>query len=99
MIRVEITSDALSDLEDGFWFYESQESGLGDYFISCLRADIDRLKISGGMHRQVHLDYRRLLGTIFPFGIFYTFEDDTATVWAVVDCRRDPDWILKHLDS
>ena len=59
MIKVRISGDALNDLADGFWFYEVQELGLGDYFSSCLRADIDRLKVSGGVHRRIYLDYRR----------------------------------------
>jgi len=46
MIQVRISSDALDDLEDGFQFYELQEPGLGDYFISQLRADIDGLRIT-----------------------------------------------------
>jgi len=99
MIQVEISGDAFDDLGDGFWFYESQETGLGDYFSSCLRADIDRLKISGGIHRCVYRDYRRLLSNVFPYAVFYTFEKDTATVWAVIDCRRDLDWIRRHLDK
>jgi hypothetical protein len=41
MIQVRISSDALEDLEDGFQFYELQEPGLGDFFLSQLRADID----------------------------------------------------------
>ena len=48
MIQVRISSDALDDLEDGFQFYELQEPGLGDYFLSQLRADIDGLKINQG---------------------------------------------------
>lgn len=39
MIQVSISSDALDDLNDGFRFYEVQERGLGDYFLSQLRAD------------------------------------------------------------
>ena len=99
MIRVEISSDAFADLDDGFWFYEAQETGLGDYFASCLRADIEGLKISGGIHRRIYRDYHRLLSKVFPYGIFYTFEAGTASVWAVIDCRRDPDWIRRHLDK
>jgi hypothetical protein len=40
MIRVQISGDALDDLNEGFWFYEAQEPGLGDYFLTQLRADI-----------------------------------------------------------
>ncbi len=43
MIRVQISEDALQDLNEGFLFYEAQDSGLGDYFVSCLRADIEHL--------------------------------------------------------
>lgn len=36
MIR--ISEDAFDDLNQGFLFYETQSAGLGDYFVSCLRA-------------------------------------------------------------
>ena len=41
MIAVRISEDALRDPDDGFAFYDLQETGLGDYFASCLRADIE----------------------------------------------------------
>jgi hypothetical protein len=37
---IEISSDALIDLEEGFDFYQRQSQGLGAYFISCLTSDI-----------------------------------------------------------
>ncbi len=42
MIR--IAASARRDLEEGFDFYQSQEIGLGDYFLSSVRADIESLK-------------------------------------------------------
>lgn len=97
MITIRISEDALQDLNDGFLFYEAQEPGLGDYFAACLRADIEGLKISAGIHRVVHQDYHRVLSRVFPYGIFYTKERDEAIVWAVIDLRRDPSWIRAHL--
>jgi len=97
MIGVWISEDALQDLNDGFLFYEAQEAGLGDYFAACLRADIEGLRISAGVHRVVHYDYHRLLSKVFPYGIFYTVEHDCAVVWAVIDLRRDPAWIRERL--
>ena len=70
MIKVRLSEDALQDLNDGFLFYEAQEAGLGDYFATYLRADIERLKVSAGVHRVVYLDYHRLLSKVFPYGIF-----------------------------
>ena len=97
MIYIKISEEALQDLRDGYLFYEAQEVGLGDYFSSCLRADIERLRIYGGIHRVVYKDYHRLLSKVFPYGIFYTIEGKQAVVWAVIDLRRDPDWIKARL--
>lgn len=70
MTRVKISEDALQDLNDGFVFYEAQEGGLGEYFATCLRADIESLRIYGGIHRVVFRDYHRLLSKVFPYGNF-----------------------------
>lgn len=99
MIRIRISNEALEDLADGFWFYETQEAGLGDYFSSQLKADIEGLKVTAGIHRLGDGGYHRLLSRKFPYAIYYTFGNDVAVVWAVVDCRRNPDWIRKHLES
>jgi len=99
MTQVRISQDALQDLNDGFLFYEAQEAGLGDYFAACLRSDIEGLKISAGTHRVVYQDYHRLLSRVFPYGIFYAIEAKCAVVWAVIDLRRDPEWIRNHLSQ
>jgi len=39
MINIKISEEAIEDLNDGFWFYESQDAGLGDYFITKLKTD------------------------------------------------------------
>ncbi len=69
MIRIRISDEALHDLNDGFLFYEVQQSGLGDYFASCLRADIESLRVTTGMHRIVYRDYHRLLSRIAEVGM------------------------------
>ena len=50
MIPLRMSEDALQDLNEGFLFYEAQEEGLGDYFASCLRADIESLRVHAGIH-------------------------------------------------
>ena len=48
MRGVQISEDALADLNNGHLFYEAQEAGLGGYFAACLRADIEGLRVSAG---------------------------------------------------
>jgi hypothetical protein len=99
MIRVRISDDALADLNEGYWFYEAQDRGLGDYFGSSLRADIEGLKVTGGVHPVVYRDYHRVLSRVFPYGVYYTLDQDAAIVWAVIDLRRDPEWIRDRLNE
>jgi hypothetical protein len=96
MKRILISEDAFGDLNDGFLFYEAQEVGLGDYFISCLRSDIEGLKITAGIHRNF-LGFHRLLSKVFPHAIFYSFDGEEVMIWAVLDLRRHPDWIDRRL--
>jgi hypothetical protein len=49
---VSISSDAEADIAEGYWFYERQSPGLGDYFRSCLIADIESLAYYGGNHEN-----------------------------------------------
>ena len=99
MRLIRISDGALDDLSDGYRFYEAQDQGLGDYFTSCLRADIESLRLYAGIHRVVYQDYHRLLSRVFPFGIFYTVEQDAVMIWAILDMRRDPSWIKARLSQ
>ncbi|MEO6993439.1 MAG: type II toxin-antitoxin system RelE/ParE family toxin [Lacunisphaera sp.] len=95
-MNVRILPSARDDLSAGFAFYEKQQLGLGAYFLDSLFADIDSLTLYAGVHRQVH-GAHRLLGHTFPFAIYYEINGNTADVKAVLDCRRDPSWIKRHL--
>lgn len=95
-MRVKILDTAEKDLEEGHYFYERQSPGLGFYFLDSLYSDIDSLAYSGGIHR-ILFGYHRLLSKRFPFAVYYKVLDDEVLVAAVLDCRRNPNWIRKKL--
>ena len=97
-MRIKILSIAQDDLEEGHRFYESQADGLGTYFLDTLYSDIDSLAYFAGIHRVV-LGHHRLLSKRFPFAVYYRVADDAVTVFAVLDCRRNPSWIRKKLSK
>jgi hypothetical protein len=97
-MNIQILDQAVEDLMEGFYFYEDQQAGLGSYFLSSLYADIESLRIYAGVHRKAYGDFHRLLSKRFPFAVFYKFDQQTAWIHAVVDCRRDPAWIRTHLE-
>jgi hypothetical protein len=96
-MRLQVLDLAKADLIEGFWFYEKKEKGLGQYFLINLYSDIESLKIFGGVHRKAYREFHRALSKRFPFAVYYTVEGDTVRVRAIVDCRRKPSWIRRHL--
>ena len=95
-MKVQILHEAEQDLLDGAHFYEMQIPGLGEYFLDSLFSDIDSLQIYGGIH-SVHFGYHRLLSKRFPYAVYYRVENDEVRVRAVLDCRQDPETVMKRL--
>jgi len=97
-VRIVQLTSAQDDLARGFEFYEEQEQGIGSYSLESLFSDIDSLRLYAGIHLKV-FGFHRLLSKRFPYAIYYTVENETAFVWAVLDCRQDPDKIRERLKS
>ena len=96
-MKIEVLTDAKEDLFSGYLFYELQETGIGDYFLDSISSDIDSLLIHHGYHRQF-FGFHRLIAKTFPFSIYYRVVGETIFVDAVIDQRRDPESIRKHLE-
>ena len=97
-MKIEILDDAKDDLIAGYHFYEEQALGLGSYFLDSLFSDIDSLLLYAGIHRIVFGSHR-CVAARFPFAIYYRMETDVIRVRAVIDCRRNPTWIRKRMQS
>jgi hypothetical protein len=63
-VIISISSDAEDDLIDGYWFYERHHPGLGDYFRSCLIADIESLAFYAGIH-ELYLVFIDFFQSVF----------------------------------
>lgn len=70
-MKIRILESAKSDLIKGFHFYEKQESGLGEYFLTSLYSDIDSLATYSGTHPVKFYHYHCMLAKRFPFAIYY----------------------------
>jgi len=98
-MTIEILESARNDLADGRRFYERQGGvELGSYFFDTMFSAIDSLMIYGGVYREKY-GFRWMLTPHFPYSVYYDIEDSVVRVYAVVDNRRNPDWISGHLAS
>jgi len=96
-MKIEILDLAQQDLIEGYYFYEQQEEGLGDYFLKHLFCDIDSLVVCAGIHSKSYKYFFRALSKKFPFAIYYTIKHNVIFIRAIVDCRKRPSWIHRHL--
>jgi hypothetical protein len=94
--NVVVSEDAVLDIEEARAFYDRQERGFGDYFVSCLVSDLESLAFFAGVH-SVWFGYHRLFSKRFPFAIYYDVVEELAVVVAVLDMKRSPSNIKKRL--
>jgi len=59
-MTIKLLDEAEKDIENGIYFYDAQNQGLGRYFLDTIMADIDSLLIYGGIHIEIR-GYHRLL--------------------------------------
>jgi plasmid stabilization system protein ParE len=97
-VPIRLLESAKEDLREGWRFYEQNHIGLGDYFLACIQADVRSLTIYAGVHEMAD-GFHRLLSKRFPFAIYYLLEPASVDVYAILDCRRDPQWISQRLAS
>ena len=67
-MRVEISESAHSDVLDGYWFYNRQEPGLGEYFSDTLYGEMASLRLYAGIHPKrygFHMMLSRVLSNRF----------------------------------
>ena len=97
-MEIRLLESAKDDLREGWHFYEEQAVGVGDYFLDSIQADVRSLRLYAGIHERAD-GFHRMLAKRFPFAVYYLIEEGRIDIYAILDCRRDPDWITKRLGS
>lgn len=95
-MNVELRDEARDDLVDGAVFFGTQSHGLDEYYLRCLREDVEELKSTGGVHEKYH-GFHRSLSKRFPYAIYYLVSGELVDIVAILDCRSDPETINARL--
>ena len=96
-MNVRILRSATRTLAEGIRFYERQQAGLGAYFLTSIMSDLRSLRTTGGSHQKFNDSYQRMICRKFPYSIYYQSDGSKVNVFAVLDDRRDPEWIKEML--
>jgi toxin ParE1/3/4 len=92
-----ISNDAESDLDEAYNWYELQRKGLGSDFLLRIEEALSILQQFPQSNQCIYFEVRRQLVRRFPYGIFYTYENEIINVIAVFHSRRDSKTWKKRL--
>jgi len=85
-----IRPEARADLLDTFRWYQEQRQGLGHDFKLCVEDVFTKIHKNPLLHKEIFQKVRRSVTRRFPFGVFYTVNDEKIIVLAVLHARRNP---------
>ncbi len=78
------------DVDEAYAWYKERRSGLGEEFLSCIEACVQRICRAPELHAKVHEDYRRALVRRFPYAVFYDYQNQIVMVYCIFHTSRDP---------
>jgi len=87
-----ILPPAKQDLDDGFRWYEGQQTGLGTRFLDTVTKRIAGILSSPKMGQPVRGTYRKAVVQKWPYVVFYDYDEpnDTVIVHIVFHTSQDP---------
>ncbi|MBX9578237.1 MAG: type II toxin-antitoxin system RelE/ParE family toxin [Chthoniobacterales bacterium] len=94
-MKVRTRASAKKDLYSGYYFYEQQEVGIGDYFVNTISAEVSSLQVTAGIHSKRGKLFR-VKSKFFPYWIYYSIKDNTVRVVAILDARQSPEKIYRR---
>ncbi len=97
--KVDFSPESLDDIAQAYEWYEERRAGLGDEFLGCLDACVQRLIRLPISFPIVYKDYRRALTRRFPYGVFFWVEQGMVKIIAVFHTSQHPNKWRRRSDN
>ena len=89
---------AADDIDEAHQYYERKQIGLGDDFVICVEAALERIVARPHAFAVFYRDMRHAVIRRFPYGVFFRVIGDTIHVVGVFHGRRSPREIRRRAD-
>ena len=90
MTPIVFRSEVYDDIKIAYDWYESQRRGLGEDFLLILEDSCAKISREPHGYQLIYKNIRRKLVNRFPYGIFFTLQDDGIIVVAIIHTKRNP---------
>ncbi len=90
MYKLIIKPLAEEDAKDAANWYNEKLDGLGNEFLLALEAALNAIHRNPNHYQIVYNELKRALTVRFPYGIFFTVEEDVIYILAIIHTSRSP---------
>ena len=90
MYQLIIRPHAVEMAENAYQWYEEQQTGLGDLFMSELDSCYDKIEVWPISDNIIRKDFRQIVLKRFPFVIVYKIVQERVVVYSVFHTSRNP---------
>lgn len=84
-----IQSEAITDLQEAFDWYETQKAGLGFEFIEEIESGYSKISKNPLHYPPINTQFRRIRINRFPYLVVYEIEDDCIIINSVRHVKRE----------
>ena len=96
-MNILISEFAQKELNDGIFYYELQQRGLGLRFKREVRESINRIKKNPDAWPKERGEVRKYLVHKFPFKILYSVQDQNIIILAIGHQHRKPGYWIEDV--
>ncbi len=89
--RLVVRREAELEAAEAARWYGEQERGLRVKFLMAVQSTIEAIIDRPLAFPSVSASVRRAMARPFPYGVFYSVEEDVIVILAILDCRRNPE--------
>ena len=87
---------AEDDIDDAYYWYEHQRSGLGEEFLDELIEYYEKLKHNPATFKWANKEYRQAGMHRFPYALVYKVIEAEVIIYAVFHTSRNPKHKFRH---
>jgi plasmid stabilization system protein ParE len=98
-LQLIVEPEAESDIFDGYLWYEERQRELGSRFLEEIEATFNRIAENPGLYEEFETGIRRSVTHTFPWLVFYTSDETTIYILAVIFAAQDPAYISSRLGA
>jgi plasmid stabilization system protein ParE len=97
MAEIVLLASAKADFDAAFNWYAARSESAATRFTEEVANTIERAAHQPDRFGRLDTVHRQARVKRFPFGIFYQLTGTTIEIFAVLDCRQDPEAIESRL--